>query len=133
MPIGIAEVGIAGLRAAPVPADDPEPCRSDLLTVDGKPLWVAVTGTTATALDRQPLTVSLCGPDAGGARPGPGAHTLRSTVGQASGFDIDQLALDSAPGGGAMPLADADHAGGPRAWHPRPPCGWTARRPPRSG
>ncbi len=108
MPLGIAEVGIAGLRAAPVPAVIPSPCRSDLLAVDGKPLWVSVSGTSATALDRQPLTVSLCGPDVGGLHLGPGLHTLRSTVGQTSGFDIDQLALDSAPGGGVMALADAN-------------------------
>ncbi len=68
-------------------------------------MWVDITGTATTALDRQALTVSLCGPDAGGLTLGPGTHTLRSTLGQLSGFDIDQLALDSAPGGGPMPLA----------------------------
>ncbi len=107
MPLGIAEVGIPGLQAAPVPAAIPTTCRDNLVAVDGKPVWVSVTGTTATALDRQALTVSLCGPDAGGLALGPGTHTLTSVAGQASGFDIDLLALDSAPGGGAMPLADA--------------------------
>ena len=107
LPLGIAEVGIPGLAAAPLPADIPSPCRNDLLTVDGKPLWVSVSGSTATALDRQALTVSLCGPDAGGLDLGGGTHVLRSTAGQTSGFDIDQLALDSAPGGGPMPLASA--------------------------
>ncbi len=105
MPIGIAEVGIPGLEAAPLPANIPSSCRNDLLSVDGNPVWVDVTGTTADALDRQPLTVSLCGPDAGGLALGPGSHVLRSTLGQLSGLDIDQLALDSAPGGGPMPLA----------------------------
>jgi hypothetical protein len=105
MPIGIAEVGIPGLHAAPVPATIPSSCRGDLLYIDGNPVWVSVSGSTATALDRQPLTVSLCGPDAGGVALGPGAHTLEAVAGQTSGFDIDQLALDSAPGGGAMPLA----------------------------
>ncbi|MGA8723401.1 MAG: alpha-(1-_3)-arabinofuranosyltransferase family protein [Acidimicrobiales bacterium] len=107
MPIGIAEVGIPGLEAAPVPANIPTSCRNDLLSVDGNPVWVEVTGATTTALERQPLTVSLCGPDAGGLTLGSGTHTLRSTLGQLSGFDVDQLALDSAPGGGAMPLASA--------------------------
>jgi hypothetical protein len=102
MPIGIAEVGIPGLHAAPVPATIPSPCRDDLLTMDGAPLWVSITGSTSAALDRQPLAISLCGPDAGGLTLGPGDHTLRSTLGQTTGFDIDQLALDSAPGGGAM-------------------------------
>ena len=131
MPIGIAEVGIPGLQAAPVPSDIPASCRSDLLSVDGAPLWVEVTGSTTTALDRQPLTVSLCGPDAGGVALGPGDHTLQSTPGQVTGFDIDQLALDSAPGGGAMPLASPDLAGAPAgvalAGGPR---GQPDRRPP---
>ncbi len=105
MPLGIAEVGIPGLQAAPVPSDIPASCRSDLLSVDGAPLWVEVTGSTTTALDRQTLTVSLCGPDAGGVDLGPGDHTLQSNPGQVTGFDINQLAFDSAPGGGAMPLA----------------------------
>ena len=104
MPIGIAEVGIPGLHASPVPADIPSSCLGDLLTLDGNPLWVTVTGSTTTALNRQALTVSLCGPDAGGVALGPGQHSLESTAGQTTGFDIDQLAFDSAPGGGPMPL-----------------------------
>jgi hypothetical protein len=106
LPLGIAEVGIPGLHASPVPAAIPSPCRDDLLSVDGRPVWLEVSGSSATALDRQALTVSLCGPDAGGLALGAGTHTLRSVPGPTSGFDIDQLALDSAPGGGAMPLAD---------------------------
>ena len=107
MPIGIAEVGIPGLEAAALPAELPSSCRDDLVTVDDAPLWISITGSTTAALDRQALTVSLCGPDADGLTLGPGLHTLRSVVGQASGFDIDQLAFDSAPGGGPMPLAAA--------------------------
>ncbi len=107
MPIGVAEVGIPGApSAAPLPTDVPTSCRGDLLSLDGAPIWVQVTGTTAAALDRQPLTISLCGPDAGGLHIGPGSHTLRSALGQVAAYDVDQLALDSAPGGGPMPLAD---------------------------
>ncbi len=107
MPIGIAEVGLPGVQAGTLPPIIPSSCRGDLLSVDGQPLWVSVTGATSAALSRQPLTVSLCGPDSAGLALGPGTHTLRSTLGQVSGFDIDQLALDSAPGGGAMALATA--------------------------
>jgi arabinofuranan 3-O-arabinosyltransferase len=114
MPIGIASVGIPGApAAAPVPTDVPTSCRSDLLSVDGAPVWVQVTGTTADALDRKPLTITLCGPDAGGLTLGPGDHTLRSSIGQVVGYDIDQLALDSAPGGAAMPLASATTVAAP--------------------
>ena len=105
-PLGIAEVGLPGVHAAPLPATIPTSCRDDLLTVDGKPLWVSVTGTTAVALDRGALDVSLCGPDAKGLALGPGDHTVRSATGQSTGFDIDQLAFDSAPGGGPNTLAD---------------------------
>jgi arabinofuranan 3-O-arabinosyltransferase len=105
MPIGIAEVGIPRVTSPPLPADIPSPCQNNLITVDGNPLWVQISGSTSTALARQPLTVSLCGPDAGGLTLAPGDHTLRSVLGQVSGFDIDQLAFDSAPGGDAMPLA----------------------------
>jgi len=105
MPLGIAEVGIPGVVAPPVPSDIPSSCQGNLMTMDGNPLWVQISGSTATALARQALTISLCGPDAGGLTLAPGDHTLRSVLGQVSGFDIDQLALDSAPGGGVMPLA----------------------------
>jgi hypothetical protein len=106
-------VGIPGLHAAPLPATIPSSCRDDLLTIDGAPLWASITGSTSAALDRQPLAISLCGPDASGLALGPGAHTLRSTLGQVTGFDIDQLALDSAPGGAAMPLASPSSLAAP--------------------
>ena len=113
MPIGIAEVGIAGLQAAPLPADIPSSCRGDLVTMDGAPLWISISGSTAAALDRQALTVSPCGPDANGVTLGPGLHTLRSTMGQTAGFDLDQLAFDSAPAGGPMPLASPTQLAAP--------------------
>ncbi len=105
MPIAIAEVGIPGVRAAALPTAIPTTCRDDLLYIDGRPLWISISGSTSDALDRQGLTVSLCGPDARGVILGPGAHTLRALAGQTGGFDLDQLAFDSAPGGGPMPLA----------------------------
>ncbi len=103
MPIAIAEVGIPGLVAAPVPATIPTTCRNDLLAVDGAPVWVSVAGPSAAALAGNALSVSLCGPDAGGLPLGAGNHTLTSAPGQVAGFDIDQLALTSAAGGGIAP------------------------------
>ena len=64
-------------------------------------MWLSVTGTTADALARDPLALSLCGPDASGLTLGPGTHTLISAPGQDVGFDVDELALASAPGGAA--------------------------------
>lgn len=106
LPVGIAELGIPGLRAGPPPAQLPGTCRSDLVSVDGTPVWVSVTGTSAVALARGPLTVSLCGPDAAGIALTSGTHRLVSTPGGTSGFDVDQLALTSAAGGAAGPVLD---------------------------
>jgi hypothetical protein len=105
MPIGIASIGLPGVTATTPPAQLPTSCRGDLITVDNAALWVRVTGSTADALDRKALTVSLCGPDARGVTLGPGDHTLRAAVGHVAAFDVDQLVFDSAPGGGPMPLA----------------------------
>jgi arabinofuranan 3-O-arabinosyltransferase len=105
MPIAVASVGLAGVSAPPIPAEVPYSCRGDLISVDGAPLWVQVTGSTTAALDRQALTISLCGPDAHGITLGPGNHTVRSTLGSIAAYDVDQLVFDSAPGGGPMPLA----------------------------
>ena len=113
LPIGIAEVGIAGVSAPPLPIDVPSTCRDDLLTVDGKPVWVSVHGTTAAALARQPLAVSLCGPDAAGIALAAGDHTLSSTWGGTVGLDVDQLALASAAGGGAATLTAAGQVPAP--------------------
>ena len=107
MPLGIAEVGIVPIEALfqPVPADIPAACTNTLLSVDGAPLWVSVSGTSATALARGALNVSLCGPDAAGLPLGPGDHTVTSAPGQTVGFDIDQLTLASSAGGTPAPIA----------------------------
>ena len=105
MPIGIASVGLPGVTAAPVPTSVPSYCRGDLLSVDGAPIWVQVTGSTADALSRQSLAMTLCGPDAHGVALAPGDHTLRAANGHLTTWDVDQLVFDSAPGGGPLPLA----------------------------
>ncbi len=123
LPLGVAEVGIPGLHAAPLPAVIPSPCRDNLLSIDSKPIWISVSGSTQTALARtNPLNVSLCGPDAFGIELGAGTHTLTSAYGDtlvnnqlSTGFDLDRLALDSAAGGGpAVPAS-------PSAIAPPPP------------
>ena len=107
-------------------------CQSNLLTIDGRPVSIRVTGSTAAALDGDTLTVQACGPDAGGITLGPGPHVVQSTSGHLTGFDIDQLVLDSAPGGGARGGVLHGHRSRPppRARH-RPSRSWP-RRPPAS-
>ena len=99
LPIGISEWGIPGLAASAVANTMATGCRSDLVTVDGSPMWAEASGSAASALDRQALALTLCGPDASGVHLGPGDHVLQSAPGSSTGLDVDQLAFASAPGG----------------------------------
>ena len=103
LPIGIAELGLPGVDTTAPPAAMPGNCQSNLLTIDGRPVSLRVTGSTADALDGKTLTVQACGADAGGITLGPGQHVIQSASGHVTGFDIDQLVLDSAAGGGPEP------------------------------
>ena len=106
LPMGIAELGMPGVHVAGVPESMPGTCRSDLLTLDGRPLWTAVTGSTASAQAGKPLAIGLCGSDAGGVVLGPGSHTVRAATAQATGLDVDEMALESpAPAGVAAGTA----------------------------
>jgi hypothetical protein len=109
LPLGIAELGIPGTRISAAAASVPATCRSDLLTVDGRPVPVLVAGSTQNALAGNGLAVTPCGPDAAGITLGAGSHVVLSAPGATTGLDIDQLALDSAPGGG--PAATGGHGG----------------------
>jgi arabinofuranan 3-O-arabinosyltransferase len=114
MPLGLAEVGIPGLGSAPTPpATLPGTCRSDLLTLDGRPLSVEVTGTTAAAQSLSALNLTTCGPDAAGIRLAAGNHILRTVAGHTTGIDLDQLSLASARGG--APLGPTPTASVPAA------------------
>ncbi|HUA96679.1 MAG TPA: alpha-(1-_3)-arabinofuranosyltransferase family protein, partial [Acidimicrobiales bacterium] len=109
LPVGIAELGIPGLSSSPIPPQLPGTCQSGLLKIDGHPISVRVVGATSAALSNDEMTVQPCGADASGIRLGAGQHVIQTAaghlvVGQA-GWNLDQLVLDSAPGGGAMPLA----------------------------
>ncbi|HEY1280836.1 MAG TPA: alpha-(1-_3)-arabinofuranosyltransferase family protein, partial [Acidimicrobiales bacterium] len=92
LPVAVAELGAAGFTQAPPTGALPGACRSDLVTVDGTPVPVRITGSVADAVGRQPLTVEACnGPLALGAGP----HDIRTAVGRDIGIDIDRLVLDS--------------------------------------
>jgi arabinofuranan 3-O-arabinosyltransferase len=112
-PVGIAELGLPGIKEATPQPTVPSYCRSDLLTIDGKPISVRLVGSTAAAAARQDLTVQPCG------KPlylGPGPHVVRSTPGQDTAIDINRVILSSAPGGEPDPtLGRADATGGSAA------------------
>jgi hypothetical protein len=113
LPIAVAEIGLPGVEAGPLPATIPTSCRSDLLTIDGKPVWVEVSGTSSNALAGQGLSVSACGPDRSGVHLAPGTHLLTTADGATTGINLDQLSLDSAAGTatGSAPVLDAATAG----------------------
>jgi len=114
MPLGIAELGIPGVKIPAVPSSIPVVCTDKLLTVDSKPVWIDISGSSTSALGDDELPLRLCGPDAKGIHLGPGTHTVVATYGHANGadstgWDLDQLVFDSAPGGTTEP----DVAGSP--------------------
>lgn len=99
LPLGIAEVGIPGVAPPQPPQQIPTTCRSDLLTVDGHPLDVQVSGTYATAMSDGQLRLSPCGNSAGGVALPAGSHNIQAAS-DATGFDVNALSLSSAAGGG---------------------------------
>ncbi len=104
MPVGIAEIGLSGVRLSPesTRAQIPALCTSKLLKIDGRPVWLKISGTIGDAEKLQGLTVSGCGPDAKGITLGAGTHSLEATWGKLTGWDLDRLVLDSAPKGSAL-------------------------------
>jgi arabinofuranan 3-O-arabinosyltransferase len=115
LPVAIASVGLPGAPVPVTPAQLPGTCTSGLLTVDGHPIDVAVVGSTQNALTNQEVRVVPCGPSAGGLTLSAGPHVVQTAVGHSeiSGWNIDQLVLDSAPGGGAAPVSTATPSGEP--------------------
>lgn len=101
LPVGLAEVDLAGARSV-VPAASTSidgPCRTDLLTIDGRAVAVRVDGTIGQALHGDPLDVELCGDPI---TLSAGTHRLQTAKGAEAGFDLDRVVLDS-----AGPEADA--------------------------
>jgi len=108
-PVGIAEIGLPGVHLTPelTSAEIPSLCTSKLLSIDGRKVWLKISGTVGAAEKLQGLSVKGCGPDAKGILLGPGTHNLTAAWGKTTGWDLDRLVLDSAPGGGPLaPLTD---------------------------
>ncbi len=124
LPLGIAEIGIHGARTAPLPARLPGACVSNLLTIDGRQVSVAVLGSASHALGGGQVQVVPCGADKNGITLGAGPHVVATSVGHnapcasvpssCTGWDIDQLTLDSAAGGGPGPTPTTTAAGTPQ-------------------
>lgn len=112
MPVGIAEVGIAGLVVAAPTGELPSRCRDDLLRVDGVAVPLRISGSIDDAVGRRAVAVEGCGPlELAG-----GDAVVVATDGRTSGFDLDRLVWGSAAGG--APLGDDEL---PRQLPPGPP------------
>jgi arabinofuranan 3-O-arabinosyltransferase len=116
LPLGIAAVG--GLTGAPVPTTPsqlPGNCTAGLLSIDGRPIDVAVVGSTQTALADNEVQVVPCGPDAKGITLSAGTHVVETAAGHSptTGWNLDQLVLDSAAGGGAAAAPSLTASGEP--------------------
>jgi arabinofuranan 3-O-arabinosyltransferase len=109
LPVGIAELGVPGHTLDTLDETFTTGCRDDLVSIDGAPVPVVVSGRTEDALARRELDVAPCAPADGEIRLAEGEHVLRSTPGRTTGIDIDAAMLTSDAGGDPLdPEAWAD-------------------------
>jgi arabinofuranan 3-O-arabinosyltransferase len=106
MPVGIAELGLPGVRRTAPPAQLPGTCIDDLVEIDGQPLPVRVTGTTSDALLQRPLALEPCDP-AAPLTLAAGTHEVKIRVSPktSSAVDVAHLVLASGPGGEGAPAS----------------------------
>ncbi len=96
MPVGIAELGVPGVKRAASPSFIPNTCYDNIVTLDGTPLPVKFAGLTETALKQKPLPMTLCDPKQV-LQLGAGYHDLRITMSphNPTGFDVNRVVLAS--------------------------------------
>lgn len=104
MPAAIAELGIPGVAPVVAPASIPALCRSDLVTMDGRPVPVRISGSSAAAVSQETLNLALCEPG-DIVELASGKHVLRTAKGPVSGVDFDRIVLTSAAGGAAASIS----------------------------
>jgi hypothetical protein len=114
-PVGIAELGIKGLRVGQAPAAMPSVCRSNLLSIDGRPIPVRIIGPGTAASRLNGLAVTPCDPRDPKRTPtislSRGAHIVRTAEGVRTGVQIDRLVLASAAGGEPLAVAGGQVTG----------------------
>jgi hypothetical protein len=92
-PVAISEFVVPGLAHPVVPARIDSGCRRDLLTIDGQPVAVRVTGAAAKAGAVNGLDVRTCAGKE--VQLAAGRHVLATARGKDVGFSIDRLVLAS--------------------------------------
>jgi arabinofuranan 3-O-arabinosyltransferase len=125
LPAAIAEFGIDGLTKPDAPATVDSGCRTDLASIDGKPLPVRVTGTPAGVDAVLTLTVAACDPDdpdrAVELTLPAGRHVLTTARGKDAGWSIDRLVFASGTDGTELGLADGRVSAAGRGAQPAAP------------
>jgi hypothetical protein len=108
MPVGVVDVGMPGVARAPVPQQMPNTCRADLVSFDGDPHGVRLTGSTASAVEGGVLPVEPCDPSGSGAATAltldTGDHRVVTARGVETGVDVDGLVLGSNADGEPLTL-----------------------------
>jgi hypothetical protein len=122
--VGIAELGIPGVQLALTPAQLPNVCRTNLLTVDGKPFPVRIVGSTAAAAALDPLSIEPCDPTNPNVTPtlnlGAGEHVMRAVPGEQTSIELDRLVLASSATGAPLATAGGRVIGLPSTAPPAP-------------
>jgi arabinofuranan 3-O-arabinosyltransferase len=115
LPLGIASIGMPGAPVPVTPTNLPGTCTGGLLAIDGVPIDVSIVGSVQNALNNGEIQVVPCGPDARGIFLSAGTHVLQTAVAHTptTGWNIDQLVLDSAAGGGPAPVPTPTASGPP--------------------
>ena len=125
LPLGIAEIGIPGVQRQPDAGHAPRHLRvQPALRSTASRSTSPSSGPTQHALDGGEAQLVPCGPDAKGITLGAGPHVVQTAAGHnppcastpttCTGWNIDQLVLDSAAGGAAGPAAIPTAAGTPQ-------------------
>ncbi|MCZ7536522.1 MAG: hypothetical protein M5T61_11865 [Acidimicrobiia bacterium] len=108
-PVGIAELGVPGAIPPAAPERLTARCRTDLLTIDGKPFAVQIVGDRSDAEALRALEIRPCGAvDPTGAAEvtlSAGEHIVRSMPGKMTAVDVDRLVLASGAAGDPAPTA----------------------------
>ena len=100
LPVGIAELGIEGVRRAPLPETMPESCIERQLTIDGQPIGVRVSGRTADAVRGRALPIEPCTPNAS-VELAAGSHLVRGRTTRTDGVSFGRMVLTSDAEGNA--------------------------------
>lgn len=107
MPAAIAEV--SNIEPSVVPEGFETDCRDDLVSIDGEPVAVQVSGSVADAFKGDPLNVIVC--DADVVSLTAGVHRVVGQESRRSGVQVDRVVL----GGTADAPANVDASSGPTA------------------